>query len=256
MIDKSISGKHSAFLNPLGYLVILRADASSVAFIQGKPMIDDLCLVLGYLKEEIPDGYVKVETRAASTARASGERSGNGGGMSSVINSGMNTLEKLTNSPTSQVFSSQGVEMVLLAYHQRPAMGLCDLQYESATLDRYPAKDPHKGLALPAQELPLFAFPHDLRLEYSNLNRFPLPVFFTFVFTDAFGGHLYAACLRFYEKITQSDLETVFTEVYGTNNTLQILPGTGIFCPKVICVVSSMPFYRFVFFYFSFNYFY
>jgi hypothetical protein len=91
----------------------------------------------------------------------------------------------------------------------------------------------------------MFAFPNDLRLTYSSLNRFPLPVFFTFVFTDQNGAHLYAACLRFYEIVPVEDLQPVFKEVYGEEQRLEILPGSEIFCPKVVCVVSKRPFYRY-----------
>ncbi len=91
----------------------------------------------------------------------------------------------------------------------------------------------------------MFAFPNDLRLTYSSLNRFPLPVFFTFVFTDQNGAHLYAACLRFYEIVPVEDLQPVFREVYGEEQRLEILPGSEIFCPKVVCVVSKRPFYRY-----------
>ena len=45
--------------------------------------------------------------------------------------------------------------------------------------------------------------------------RFPLPVFFAFVFTDAKGTHMYAACLRFYEIVPVEDLKKVFSDIYG-----------------------------------------
>ena len=97
---------------------------------------------------------------------------------------------------------------------------------------------------MPVFELPLFAFPHDLRLSYSSTIRFPLPVFFTFVFTDAKGVHMYAACLRFYEIVPQHELESIIHQVYGPKRTLEMVPGNAVFCPKIICVVSRMPFYR------------
>jgi hypothetical protein len=61
----------------------------------------------------------------------------------------------------------------------------------------------------------MFAFPHDLRLTYSSTVRFPLPVFFSFVFTNSKGHHRYAACLRFYEIVPKEEIEIVFREVYG-----------------------------------------
>lgn len=70
-------------------------------------------------------------------------------------------------------------------------------------------------MPLPTNELPLFAFPSGMRLVYNSLNRFPLPVFFTLVFTDVNGDHLYAACLRFYEAIDARELSAVFRKIYG-----------------------------------------
>jgi hypothetical protein len=61
----------------------------------------------------------------------------------------------------------------------------------------------------------MFAYPNDLRLKFSSTIRFPLPVFFTFVFTDAKGVHMYAACLRFYEIVPREELEVTFKQVYG-----------------------------------------
>lgn len=77
-------------------------------------------------------------------------------------------------------------------------------------------QDQHE-FPLPVVELPMFAFPHDLRLSYSSTIRFPLPVFFSFVFTNSKGMHRYAACLRFYEIVPKEEIEAVFYEVYGSS---------------------------------------
>lgn len=74
------------------------------------------------------------------------------------------------------------------------------------------------GVKLPVNELPLFAFPSDLRLTYNSLNKFPLPNFFTFVFTDEEGNHLYAACLQFYEAVSFDDLVPVYESIYGAEH--------------------------------------
>ena len=68
-------------------------------------------------------------------------------------------------------------------------------------------------MPLPAKEMSLFAFPYGLRLEFANENKFPLPVFFTFVFTNADGDHYYAACLRFYEKISSDNVQVRECEI-------------------------------------------
>ena len=98
-----------AEIDNVGALAIKRAHASEVTFIQGEPLVDDICLVLVNEGEEVPEGYVSLE-RMFSKEQSRAAK------------------------------SSQGVPRIVLAYHQRPAMGLCDLSYESATLDRYPQK--------------------------------------------------------------------------------------------------------------------
>ena len=55
---------------------------------------------------------------------------------------------------------------------------------------------------------------------------------------------MYAACLRFYEIVPQHELESIIHQVYGPKRSLEIVPGNAVFCPKIICVVSRMPFYR------------
>jgi hypothetical protein len=99
-----------------------------------------------------------------------------------------------------------------MAYNMINGLGICDLRYDSMTIDRYPIQD-HNGIALPVKELPRFAFPHDLRLKYSLERRFPLPIFFTFVFTDTMGDHIYAACLLFYEKVPRNNIENIFKSI-------------------------------------------
>jgi uDENN domain len=61
----------------------------------------------------------------------------------------------------------------------------------------------------------MFAFPSDMRLSYNSNLQFPLPVFFSFVFTDVKGDHLYTACLQFYEAAPMEDLEDIFQRIYG-----------------------------------------
>jgi hypothetical protein len=133
---------------------------------------------------------------------------------------------------------------LFLAYHYRPPMGLCDLRYECDTLDRYPQQD-HCGLELPVQELPIFTFPHDLRIQECSRQDFPLPDFFTFVFTDVLGRHMHAACLRFYEVVPREDIAPVFEEVYKESpESFALAESMEIVSPKVICVLSQMPYYR------------
>jgi hypothetical protein len=133
-----------------------------------------------------------------------------------------------------------------LAVRYRNPMGIADTRFKASVLDRYPLQD-IKQSPLPANELPTFVFPHALRLKFSTMRRFPLPTFFTFVFTDAKGGHMYAACLRFYEELTSAEVKRLLTLLYGIQdaNVLdEVTSRFTLFCPKVICILSSYPFYR------------
>lgn len=110
LLRNSISGAESSQLRQLGYLAIKRADTSSVMFIQGEPMIDDICcLMRPGTAEELPTGYVMVEKTA------------------------------YPNNATAAA-AAAGQPYFALGYHVRSPVGLCDLRYESATLDRYPAQ--------------------------------------------------------------------------------------------------------------------
>lgn len=55
---------------------------------------------------------------------------------------------------------------------------------------------------------------------------------------------MYAACMRFYEIVPHRELQAIVHQVYGPKQTLEIPDGNAVFGPKVICVVSRMPFYR------------
>jgi hypothetical protein len=56
----------------------------------------------------------------------------------------------------------------------------------------------------------MFIFPHGLSLKYSTKQRFPVPVYFTFVLTDEKGAHIYTACLKFYEKLSNEEVASFF----------------------------------------------
>ncbi len=70
-------------------------------------------------------------------------------------------------------------------------------------------------MELPEEALPVFAFPRDLRLQINSLSEYPLPVYYTFVFTDQEGHHQYAACLKFFERVPLSDLAHIAMEIWG-----------------------------------------
>ncbi len=219
LILKSVSEAYTAYLYPTGYIAVRRAKSTAMAYIKGDPLIDDVVMIWSKKNEEVPERYeeaavVKAESSMTSMAQQMGIR----------------TMGSLP-------------ENMTIGYHSRRPLGLTDLRYNSATLERYPEND-NKDFPLPQNELPLFAFPHDLRLEFESSNRYPLPHFFTFVFTDADGKHMYAACLHFYEKLLSEEVQQVFETIYGDDKVMSMVKGTNVFCPKVICVVSSRPYYR------------
>lgn len=53
---------------------------------------------------------------------------------------------------------------------------------------------------------------------------YPLPDFFTFVFTDVKGRHLHVACLRFYEIVSKEEYLSVF------ENTYKMPPEVIVYC--------------------------
>ena len=183
LINKSVSGNNSAFLNPIGYLAIKRAPLSDLQYIRSSPYIDSIIIVLGN-EDEIPDHYYRVKS----------------------------VLTTINNKSIPLVI----INNIHLAVHIGTPLGICDLSYEYATIDRYPLKD-QKNSELPVNELPMFGFPHGLKLHYGNRQRYPLPIFFTFVFTDYKGDHFYAECLRFYEIISSEEIKLIFDMLYDSS---------------------------------------
>ena len=104
VIEKSISGE-GFFENgssiPRTRLAVRRADGSKSMIIKGMPLIDDIVVINRSLKEYEPEDYV--------------------------------IIDRCLQQP-----KTWGGDSMILAYHKREALGLCDLKYESATLDRFP----------------------------------------------------------------------------------------------------------------------
>lgn len=210
MIIKSLCPEsHPDTINNPTRIAVKRASADASALIHGEKIVDDICLVNVSLGETPPSDYIVVD-QSLDTA----------------------TLTTL-----------RSVERVHLIYHHQPPMGICDLPFQPSTLDRYPMRD-HQQFPLPATELPVFVFPHYLHLKYRPRSNFPLPNFFTFVFTDVKGRHLYTACLRFYEILSFELVQNAAREIYGPDVDIVLPLSEAFFFPKVICVVSQFPFYR------------
>ena len=188
--------------------IIKRSPYGFREYFKGTSFIDDICIVIENNGEEIPGDYVAIE-KPANKGPPYGD-------------------------------------VVRVAYRLCVPLGICDLKYESATLDRYPLND-LPNVQLPSKELPLFVFPRDLGLKTAPLDSYPLPDFFSMVFTGAKGDYLYCACLQFFELVDNATLENCCKKIYGTDsdfNLSELSLNFNIYCPKVICVISSNPFYR------------
>ena len=142
-----------------------------------------------------------------------------------------------------------------IAWHVCPPCGLCNISLKAFTIDRYPAADIPNTYPLPSNELPLFVFPHGIKLacpgvlnqmkfgvSSENSGQCPFPKFFSFNFTNSNGDFFYVACLRFYEKLS-ANLLTHLCESFPFEFQ-EFMIDKEFFIPKVICVISSFPFYR------------
>ena len=211
IVQTSVSGNFPGDINTAtssSFLAYKRANNGLREYFVGTPFVDDICVVIESQGEDAPEGYVVLDNYANS-----GPPYG---------------------------------DTVRIAYRNCVPLGLCDLRYESATLERYPAVDLPEH-ELPSKELPLFVFPHQLELQTASLDQYPLPDFFSMVFTDAKGDYLYCACLRFFELLENDIIVDFCKNVYGVDlgcEASELDIGFSIYCPKVICVVSTNPFYR------------
>jgi hypothetical protein len=88
--------------NSSSRLVIKRAATSPEnLYLHGTPIIDDICLVNVSQEEIEPDGF--------------------------------RTTSKFINPK-----GSTSYDQILISFHQRDPLGICDIQFESLTIDRYP----------------------------------------------------------------------------------------------------------------------
>lgn len=216
LIDQSLGGSAECMFSS-GYLAIKRANiSSSLGYIIGENVIDDISAMVE--DEELPEGYDIIPQSSSHVSHHS------------------------------EYHTS-------FCFHSRGALGICNLTYEYSTIDRYPHID-RKGVELPSNELPMFAFPQGIHLQYLPRQGYPLPTFFTFVFTDIKGDHLYVACMRFYEIVPRGEVLSLYHALHSLHSPHGIdfdLPDDAeVFCPKVICVVSRNPYFRYKYFYLLF----
>lgn len=214
VLHASISGIFPADINSSGIssvLAVKRADSGLKEYFIGTSFVDDICMVHENRKEELPEEYVTIGNKKAGGSHGNGSES-----------------------------------FVRIAYRKCSPLGICDLSYECVTLDRYPLADLPNN-PLPTKELPLFAFPHEVKLVTAPASSYPLPDFFSMVFTGSKGDYLYCACLRFFEIVDDETLKLSCRSIYGQDIGTEVKDLSlqfNIYCPKVICVISRNPFYR------------
>lgn len=186
-------------------IFVRRSSYNPEMLLQGEPFIDHMCIFIQAAKdpEPFPQGFLKVQQPMSGGSSA---------------------------------------DKAMLIYHARPPMGIADVPYDSITLNRYPAQD-HSNCVLPVTDLPQFAFPHGLRLQCAPAHKFPEPDSFIFLCTDVAGNHLYAAGLRFYNRLSQTDVAELVLGLHGEEVGLTA-SSLEVFCPTVLIVLSKVPLYR------------
>lgn len=122
ILKYTASGKHSAQIKGLGFIAFKRAAASSFALLDGEPLLYDMCVAKKSAKEDIPDRYSVIDRDLVSS------------------------LPSLTTVTSDYVFATRFL----------PAMGVCNLAYQPATLDRYPAKV--RSFTLPCKFKLIFSY--------------------------------------------------------------------------------------------------
>jgi hypothetical protein len=106
LVPGPLLGSDSASLIGRGFLVVKRADTSDARYLKASPMVDDITFIRKSSGDQLPERFLEVDMLPAAYAAP-------------------HMIGK--NAPD-----------ILLVCHTRPGLGLCDLVYESATVDRYP----------------------------------------------------------------------------------------------------------------------
>jgi len=154
---------------------------------------------------------------------------------------------------------------VYLGFYMEVSTGLCDVPYEAFTVDRYPKTD-YPDFGLPMNELPMFVFPHGLRLLRRKHTDAPMPSFYPFVFTGLTGERIHVVCLTFYEELDEGvvrKLEKRHERIHKafSEELVEMRGGGdggekdkhkeketrsvwGVYAPKCISIISRFPIYR------------
>lgn len=253
LIRASFTGKTSGLIKNCGYLAFKRVTKNILY--DDEPALYDVIVLKKNLKEEMLSNYYIIEKDSSNSS------------------SSLSTSTTTSSNLTSTLLNINNNDVIFGARYL-PTFGILNLKYKAVTLDRYPKYD-YDEIEFPSEVLPIFSFPKDLKIILKNKNDYPLPIYYTFVFTDINGKHMYVSCLKFYEKLKEEDLVDVYDltddeddeekKVVNENNNdenndvnekkliiskknkkklLQIDPSKSLFIPKVICLLSHAPFYR------------
>ncbi|XP_077866097.1 C-myc promoter-binding protein [Saccoglossus kowalevskii] len=120
------------------------------------------------------------------------------------------------------------------------------IYYKAGILSRYPEED-NQNFSLP-EEVPLFCLPMGATIECWKAKRMrPLPVFSTFVLTDAKGVKVYGAAVTFYEAysedlLTDEQRQKLGMQPKGKEDPYKLL--RTLHTNKCICLLSQWPFFE------------
>lgn len=107
-IVSSNTGEQTRHNTLLSCLAIKRASSSPDHFMKGDALVDDIIVALIENGEEIPEEYIQVQSVHAERSDRRGKN-----------NDGS-----------------------IIVYRKKPAMGVCDLRFSAALLERYPSTVP------------------------------------------------------------------------------------------------------------------
>ena len=102
LISGSVCGNTDPHIAEPYFFAVKRSVAAPSAYLQGYPIIDDICFIWESEGEEAPEEYVVLDKCL---------------------------IKKSTSS-----------HRIFVSYHVRKPVGLCNLKYKATTVDRYPKK--------------------------------------------------------------------------------------------------------------------
>uniref|UniRef100_A0A8C4T198 DENN domain containing 4A n=1 Tax=Erpetoichthys calabaricus TaxID=27687 RepID=A0A8C4T198_ERPCA len=118
------------------------------------------------------------------------------------------------------------------------------IAYKAGLICRYPEKD-YESFPLP-DSVPLFCLPMGATIEcWSSQNKYPMPIFSTFVLTGSSGEKVYGAAVQFYEPYSPENLneKQLFHLGISCSADGKLTSPEGVHTNKCICLLSHWPFF-------------